>query len=324
MRHLVVRGAVVLIVLATVVGTAWFLMERRPEPRTTPVGVALPPERLKTNCVEAPSACGYPDATNSGVPDGTPLQRVPQDVTSGAGWEWDTRGWLAVTGDGAVVEYVVVEGSIEVFGDDVTVRNNRILASGETWGVGLRHATNATIENNDIGVDGAPRLLVGVKDIFGDAAGTRVLRNEIVNTSTGVQTHEGLIEGNFIHSMGYQDGDHTNGVMSNGGTEPLTIRGNTILNDRDQTCAIGLFQDFGLEANRLVTGNLLAGGGYTIYGGASDRYGVTNDIRINNNRFSNAYFPDGGSYGPYTAFDPDGEGNDWSGNIWDHSGEPVA
>ena len=124
--------------------------------------------------------------------------------------------------------------------------------------------------------------------------------------------------------MGLESGDHINGVTSNGATGQLTIRDNTILNQFDQTDAIGLFQDFGVEANRLITGNLLAGGGYTIYGGDNEQFGVTSNIKITNNRFSDIYFPAAGAYGPLAYFDAQGVGNEWSGNYWDHTGSPVS
>lgn len=269
-----------------------------------------------TNCVSLPSRCGYPDATNTGIPAGTVLQRVPQDVTSGPGWVWDSRGWIQAS-SGAVVKNLIVSGSITVSGANVTVQNTRILADGESWGIGLQHTTNAVLLNNEIGIlHGLPRLLVGIKDVYGDCTGTQVLGNNIQNTSTGVQTHEGLIADNYIHDMGYSSGDHINGTTSNGDTAAMTIRHNTILNQIGQTDAISLFQDFGLEANRVVTDNLLAGGGYTIYGGGGSK-GTSYNIQITNNRFSTLYYSNSGSYGPITAFDYSGKGNVLSGNVWD-------
>ena len=47
----------------------------------------------------------------------------------------------------------------------------------------------------------------------------------------------------------------------------MTIRHNTIFNSHDQTDAISLFQDFGNQANRTIDDNLVAGGGYSVYGG---------------------------------------------------------
>ena len=61
------------------------------------------------------------------------------------------------------------------------------------------------------------RMMTGIKDIFGDSTGVRVLYDDISKFETGVQAETGLIEGNYIHDPGYIAGDHTNGVMSNGG-----------------------------------------------------------------------------------------------------------
>ncbi|MBI4899192.1 MAG: DUF4082 domain-containing protein [Actinobacteria bacterium] len=272
-----------------------------------------------TSCVSLPSRCGYPDATNTGIPAGTVLKRVPADVTSGPGWVWDSRGWLQAN-SGAVVSNVIVSGSINMAGSNVTVTNTRVLVGGESWGIGLQHATNAVISNSEIGVPGGtPRLMVGIKDIYGDSTGTQVLRNNVTNSSTGIQIYGGLIADNYVHDLGYQTGDHINGTTSNGSTDMMTIRHNTILNRFDQTDAISLFQDFGIEANRLITNNLVAGGGYTIYGGDNQRYGKTYNIQITNNRFSKLYYPNSGSYGPITAFDPSGANNLASGNYWDEN-----
>ncbi len=250
---------------------------------------------------------------------------MPEDVTSGSGWHWDSRGWLEVNGDGAVVENVQVRGPVDVTGSGVTVRNALILVSGDTWGVALRHTTNATVTHTTIGSVGlSPRLLVGIKDMYGDAVGTSVTANDIAGTSTGVQIGSGLIRDNYIHDLGMTDGDHVNGITSNGSSGRLVIEHNTVLNPFAQTDAIGLFQDFGVESDRLISNNLLAGGGYTLYGGDNQRFGVTHDITVIGNRFSRIYFATGGSYGPVASFDAQGKGNSWSGNFWDEDLSPVT
>lgn len=293
--------------------------------RTLAPPLSTPSTSTPTGCVKAPSRCGYPDATSTGVRDRTTLRSVPQDITSGPGWTWDPRGWLQVTSDGAVVENLTVSGSIDVTGKNVTVRNNVILVSGESWAVALRHTTNATVSGNTIGAPGlTPRLLVGIKDIYADAQGTTVSANDIAGTSTGIQMGSGLVRDNYIHDLGMVEGDHVNGITSNGSTQRLVIQHNTVLNQFEQTDAIGLFQDFGIEADRLITGNLLAGGGYTIYGGDNRRFGVTHDIQIVGNRFSKVYFATGGSFGPLASFDSQGAGNILSGNIWDEDASPVS
>lgn len=321
------RGPVILIGVLLTVLLAGCGQPRTPSPPSTVQGGPSAADRTETatqgltNCVSLPSRCGYPDATNTGVPAGTTLRRVPQDLTSGTGWTWDSRGWIATT-DNAIVENLIIDGHVEVYGKNVTVRNNQILQSGENWAVALRTTTNVVVTHNTMGVTGAPRLAVGVKDIYGDSTNATVSYNDISNASTGIQMYAGLVERNYIHDLGMNDGDHINGFTSNLGTDPLTIRNNTILVKFNQTDAISLFQDFGVEAHRLITGNLLAGGGYTIYGGAGS-FGQSHDIRIIGNRFSKVYFPSGGSYGPSADFESQGDGNIWSGNVWDEDLSPV-
>jgi hypothetical protein len=288
---------------------------------TDPTG----PASGATGCVAKPNSCGYPDATNTGVPSGTSLKSVPGDVSKGSGWHFDSRGWVAVDGEGAVLDGLNIPYNVDITAANVTIKNSRITVRGEGFGISIRRAANVTIANNEIsGPDaGSGRLMVGIKDIYADSSNLQVLRNDIWHTSTGVQIDQGLIEDNYIHDMGYVSGDHLNGTTSNGGTKQLTIRGNTVLNQHNQTDAISLFQDFGRQANRTIEGNLLAGGGYTLYGGANPGAADTSNIKVTNNRFARTFYGKSGYYGPVTAFDKSDSGNVWSGNIWDDNGASV-
>ncbi len=280
-----------------------------------------------TNCAVLPSACGYPDATNTGVPAGTTLQNVPGQVSSGPGWHFDPRGWVQVTGSGAVLSGLNIPYNINVTGNNVTIQNDRIAVGGNTFGVSLRHTSNVTVANNTItGLGpGSGRLMVGVRDIYGDSTGLRVQANNIMYADTGIKMESGLIAGNYIHDMGYIPGDHINGISSNGGvTAALTIQHNTILNQLSQTDAIGLFQDFGVQANRVIDNNLLAGGGFALYGGMGNQGQPSYNIQVTNNRFSTLYYPNSGKYGPAAFFNSSAPGDTWSGNVWDNNGQPVA
>ncbi|GHS87616.1 hypothetical protein AGMMS50218_09870 [Actinomycetota bacterium] len=296
-----------------------------PVPPTGPGTPSTPPSQppsTTTGCAPVPSRCGYPDSTNSGYAPGSQLAKVPEQVQSGQGWTYDSRGWISA-GDGAVVENIETSVPINLSGNGAVVRNVWVNVDGDSWGIGLQHTVNATIQDSRIGPpDSEERLGVAIKDVYGDASGTRVIGNEILNISTGIQTHEGLIEDNYIHRMALLPGDHVNGTTSNGSQTQLTIRHNTIFNQHGQTDAVSLFQDFGVEANRLITDNLLAGGGYTIYGGAGGK-GATSNIQITDNRIARLYFRNGGSYGPVTAFDSGGRGNVWSNNVWDDTGLQI-
>jgi hypothetical protein len=280
-----------------------------------------------TGCAQHPGACGFPDAANTGVPAGMALKRVPGQVSGGRGWHWDPRGWVEVTGDGAVLRGLSIRGDVNITASDVTIADDRIVSGGpNSFGISLRHTRNVTVRRCTIhgGGPASGRLMVGVKDILGNSAGTRVLGNNIYYASTGVHMSDGLIRGNYIHDMGYRPGDHLNGISSNGGsTALLTIQHNTILNRFGQTDAVSLFQDFGRQGNRVITGNLLAGGGYTIYaGGGKQGTPPPFKIRITNNRISTVYYPAGGKYGPLAYYTP-GHGNSWSGNVWDSTGQAI-
>jgi hypothetical protein len=280
------------------------------------------------NCAAAPSSCGYPDATTTGVPAGTTLKTVPTQVSSGPGWSYNSGGWVQVTGNGANLTGLYIPYNVNVAASNVTLNDDEITSSGSTsYGVTLRHIANVTVENSTIsGLNASSgRLMVGVKDIYGDSTGLQVLNNNISYSSTGVQVEQGMVQGNYIHDMGYLPGDHINGVTSNGGqTGLLTVSGNTILCNHNQTDAVSLFEDFGVQTNRVITNNLLAGGSYTIYGGQNVGGVTTSNITITNNRVSTMYYTNGGVYGPVTGFNAKGAGDTFAGNSWDGTGLAVT
>ena len=291
------------------------------------------PEVLRSvNCGPDPHLCGFPDATNTGVPAGVRLRSVPAEVSRGPGWSSNAQGDVEVSGNGAVFAGYSVHGYVDVTGSNATVKDNAISNSGNDIngdGVNLTgNPSNVTIEHVTIsspgGANGAG-IFAGIKDINGEAMGTRVLDNNIADASTGIQLYIGLIEGNYVHDLTPSDpSSHLNGTTSNGSTTPLTIEHNTVFNPNGQTDAISLFEDFGVEANVLITGNLVAGGGYAIYGGQNAGGPQAYNIRITDNRFSTIYYPQCGAFGYITAFDDSAPGNDWSGNIWDTTGALVS
>jgi hypothetical protein len=262
---------------------------------------------------------GFPASSNTGVPAGTPMKSVPGQVSSGPGWAWNTAGgYLEVSGNGANLTGLKVNGNIDVSANNVTINHVKINAGGDgSMGVSLRHTSNVTVENSNInGLNtGDNRLFVGIKDIYGDDTGTVVENNNITKTSTAVQIYAGTIEGNYIHQPGMASTDHVNGVTANGDDLPLLIQNNTILNNFGQTDTIGLFQDFSTVSNVTINDNFLAGGGYTIYGGMGS-YGQSSNIHVTNNEISTMYHSHGGLYGPVADFDSTAPGNTWSGNTY--------
>ncbi len=282
----------------------------------------------QVTCGTAPSSCGYPDATNTGVPAGTTLKTVPGQVSSGPGWSYNSGGWVAVTGNGANLTGLNIPYGVVISANNVTLNNDQITTGGpNTFGVSLRHTAGATIQNTTItGTNsGTNQVTAGIKDIFGDSTGLVINHVNISNFESGIAIESGLVENSYIHNPGYVAGDHTNGIISSGGSLPLTITHNTIFNGLTQTDDIGLFEDFATQANRTVTNNLLAGGAYSIYGGATNTasFGPTSNIVITGNVFATNYHPTGGNNGPVAYYNAAGSGNNWANNTWDTTGTNV-
>ena len=278
----------------------------------------------QVNCMTVPSKCGYPDATNTGVPAGTKLLSVPGQISSGPGWHYVSSGYVEVNGNGAVLSGLYIPYNLDITGSNVTVKNSRIVTSGY-FAVSLRHTSGVTIENSTISGSNATtgRAGVDITDIYGDSTAMVIKSNNISNFKTAVQVSTGMVTGNYIHNPGYISGDHTNGIFDTGSTQPLSVTGNTIVNSFGQTDAISLdaSQAGQVIANKTIENNLLAGGSYTIYGGNS-LGNSSNHMLIKNNRFGQDYFAKSGQYGPVAYFTTSST-NIWSGNVWDSTGTAI-
>ena len=287
-----------------------------------PSGAAQVPD----DCIMVPHACGFPDGTNTGVPRGTTLRSVPRQVSSGPGWHFDPRGgYVVVTARGTVLSDLSIPCNLSIQASDVTVQDVRVVTGGY-FGISLRHTTGVTIEDSTISGRNLTRGRVNsaIDDVYGDSTGIVIKNDNISRFRTGVQISTGLIVSNYIHDPGYIYGDHTNGISADRTDEPLTIYGNTVFNDLGQTDDISLDASRSGQnvANKIVVDNLLAGGGYSIYGGNGPRRNPTSNIVIEDNDFGQLYYPMGGHYGPVAYFDPAGAGNVWSGNVWSGTGLP--
>ncbi len=278
-----------------------------------------------------PSSCGFPDATTTGVEDGTALKDVPGEVRSGPGWHYDTRGWVQIDGAGTTFSGYRVRTNVDVTAPDVTISNS-VITTGSGWGVSLRNADGLTVTRSTIGGNStADTCDNAIRDIYGNSDRVTITYNDISYCASGLNHFDngGLVAHNFIHEIGYpcsgSSCDHFNGIQLEAGFgTPMTIDHNTILVPYDQTDCIMLATSDGDQTNRTITNNLLAGGGYTFYGSGGPDSRATN-IVFRDNRFSTAYFPNGGYWGP-VAYWKSGGGNSWSGNTWidgPRAGSPV-
>jgi hypothetical protein len=289
-------------------------------PSATPSGASASPSRpsasisstttpIPRNSAAAPQSRGsFPDAGTTGPHSTTRLK-----ATSSTS--------LRVRKAGTVIDGVDIHGEISVEADNVTIKNSRVINDGN-WGIVQREdATNLVVQDSEIRGNGKDRLEYAILNLGGMMS---VVRNDISNVSDSVSTNVGLIEDNYLHDPTYFDGDHTDMIQSNAGPpagQRLVIRHNTVINRLDQTSAVALFQDFGVQHDALIERNLLAGGSYALYGGSGDK-GSTYNIKVIGNVFSREVHKLGGQYGPVAYWDG-GRGNVWQDNVWADTGKPV-
>jgi hypothetical protein len=284
---------------------------------------------VQVNCQATPSVCGFPDATNSGVQAGVTLKTVPAQVSSGPGWSYTaSTQTVNVTGAGTVLSGLSIVGTINITASNVTISNDQVVSNAGAYGISLRHANGVTIQNSTVRGTNATtgRVNAAIGDAYGDSTGMVVKANNISWFRSAVQLTAGLVDGNYMHDPGYINGDHTNGVIANGGTDQLTVTHNTILISISETDCVTLntMTVDGPVTNKLIAYNLMAGGAYVIYGGTAFGH-ATSGVRIENNRFGQVYYAKSGQFGPVASVSPTGvNGNTWTGNLWDSTGATVA
>lgn len=291
------------------------------------------------DCAEVPSKCGYPDGTNTGPATGTTLQKVPSEVSSGPGWEWEENfRRLRVTGDGADLHGLDIDGPVVIDAPNVTLRDSIVTTCGSEGDIVAIRAGNpgngyngdsASILFNRLrcSTDGE-RARSGVRDVYGAAENLVVRGNDISGTGNGITIEKnGSATDNWIHDLGHLAGDHHSGLSNHGGASSVVFQHNTaLLADTDTTGggglsgAITVYGDFARAQNVTIKDNLVSGGAYTFYGGINNEevYGQPIEIHIDNNRL----LCDSWDYGP--VFRREGATNSFDGNFCDQDGSPIA
>jgi hypothetical protein len=264
----------------------------------SPVSVA-PLDPSMRNCVSVPSSCGYPDATNTGIPAGTTLAK---------------SGCIGSTSAGQVIQNITLTCGINVTSANVVIRNVKIsMSSIDSFAIIVRSGASATIDHSEIsGLDQMNNSLEYAVDSQ-TMSPVVISHSNFYNCSDCVQGENVTLTSSYIHQMASPSGAHTDGFQCNSSCG-VTITGNTILNQWGQTSAIALFADFGTPRNSTISGNLLAGGDYSINGGGDNATGNV----VSNNRFSRTFFSTSGQYGIADYFNT--SNNKWTGNIWDDTG----
>ncbi len=266
-----------------------------------------------------PSACGYPDATNTGVPAGASLSAQTGDIH--------------VKSAGTTIQNLALDGTIYVEAPNTTIRDTEVTVNGTQSGckspcggkgIWIKPGVSGTVIEGVTCHGGAPTgENVTEFCIQSNDASTRVERVHFYNCTT-CMAGPGTWSDSFVDQTGASiPQEHYEDIYYGGGAGQVTVHHDTMLNPQGQTAVVFLSVDFGNQTEVTITDNLMAGGGYMVYGGGSGNGGqVIGPVSITGNRFSRKYYPNGGYYGVDAYMKP--AVTKWSGNCWDETLKEVG
>ena len=257
---------------------------------------AVPAQSIVTtdgDCLAVPSACGYPDETNTGVSRDATLTPSGSITVS-------PKSATATT----VIENMDIKGSVSVKKGNVIIRNTRIDNSGETGNkvaaIRLYDGTSAVIEDSTI--DGGNAT---VAIVYGNYTLTRV---NLKGGSDALRADGNVtVTDSYIHDLNRQPESHNDIIQTLAGKN-ISFTHNTLMaftsasGEGDPMNAVYQFGNFtGNVDNVLFENNLVNGGNYTFNANwksvDAGSWNVSN-VRIVNNKFGRDF-----RYGPAAHID---------------------
>jgi hypothetical protein len=235
---------------------------------------------------------GRPGAVNTGVPEDVKLKAA---------------GAISVTRKGTVIEGLDIHGALDIYADDVVVRNCRIRGR-DFWGIRVHDGVSGVrVEDSTIAPSTASSQMDGIR---AEGAVTAV-RLDITRTSDGIKAGSGTrVEASWIHGLTNGPGDHSDAVQILSGTG-ISLVGNTL--EGASNAAVMASSEYGSINGLAIEGNWLAGGNFTL-NLRQGPYGPLKGLRVSGNRFTKTY-----KHGP-AAIDGHFE---QSGNVWAADDKPV-
>lgn len=241
------------------------------------------------------------------------------------------NGTVTLSQAGMVYENKSVRGAIVVTAPNVTIRNVKLVATDDWYGISVKNAGLWENVGANLLLDHVEIDLQGTTTIKGIAFNGYTARHVLFHNGADC-AHFGenvVIEdsmcvlGPDTDSDGWSDAttfcggtDHFDGFQSDGGRN-ITLRHNTIRNPCGQTSAILMSSNTSGIRDVTVVDNLMAGGGYTLYCNAGPD--VANET-VTGNRFSKRWYSTGGYWGPTANCE---DADVFSGNVWDETGAAL-
>jgi hypothetical protein len=236
---------------------------------------------------------------------------------------------VTVRGQHLLIEDLTINGALDISTRlPVVLRRVTMFANQDLpWlvlvrpGSGALHVLWSDIGGALVKRSASPHVGVALA-LRGD--GARVYRSRIGAAADGVQIagRNITITECEIGNLLSRPSDHNDAVQMFAQAADVTIARNRIENRHAQTSAITV-----LGRDVTIRANLLAGGGWTLYGGAANNgkggAGAAG-VRVEDNVFARTFFPKVGSFGPFVYWEaPAGSGNIWRSNR-DDEGRAVA
>ena len=283
-------------------------------------------------CFPRPSACGYPDATNTGVPAGTQLT---------------ASGSRTLSANGQKLTGVDLTGTVTVSADNVTIERSKLHSNDGGSGT-----TVIQLEN------GADNFTLKDSEVYGNGSTSNAPESAIWNhydnpgaTLEGVYLHGSPdnVEGSVTVRDSYlvvdaaYSGSHDENIYIC--SSKVDVDHSTLVNMHEQTATVFGDTICGGGNDFTVTNSLLGGGGYVLYPQANSDSAV-GTMNVSGNRFarctspetyepssgghpcqngpdSNGYSPNGGNFGLAASYNS-GNGQVWQYNVWDDDSQPVC
>jgi hypothetical protein len=241
--------------------------ENNSGPPLPPVGSTIDPARF-----------GMPTSDTAGVQAGVTL----------AAYE----GPMTVTTPGVLIENVIINGTLTVAADNVTIKNC-IIRNFAFWGIRSDNAVNTRVEYCDIDGTGSTRTSgLGI----GGGTNSAIIGCDISGMVIGIQlSGRAEVRDNYIHNLAdtssNPDDRHFDGITLFGGQDGSVIEHNTISMPTGSggTAAVFIKTEFGPIDGVLVKDNLMYGDpSYAVYVESTTRR-ITN-VTVENNYVERGYY----------------------------------
>ena len=170
------------------------------------------------------------------------------------------RGPMTITTPGAVIENIIIDGTLTIAADNVTIRNC-IIRNFDNWGILSDNADNTRVEYCDIDGTGSTRTSgLGI----GGGTNSAIIGCDIHGMVIGIQLFgRAEVKDNYIHDLAdtssNPDARHFDGITLFGGQNGSVIEHNTISmpTGAGGTAAVFIKTEFGAIDDIQVRNNLM-------------------------------------------------------------------